>query len=160
MRLPGEIVQGILARAALALLRIYMGTIFVITAVPKLGEDAPQDLIAFLDRSAQAQAQPFYRELLHDIVLPNAQLLAGLASWGQLFLGICLILGLTTRLWAAVALVFTLSYMVGTGAWPWIPGSHIGAISAISMAMIIGAGGRTLGLDSVLARRWPRSPLW
>jgi uncharacterized membrane protein YphA (DoxX/SURF4 family) len=160
MRLPGEIVQGILARAGLALLRIYLGTIFIIWAVPKLDRNLPQDLIAFLEQSAEVHDQTFYRELLHDIVLPNASLLAGLAGWGQLFLGIFLILGLTTRLWAAVTLVLSLSYMLGTGAWPWIHGSHVGSTSAISLALIIGAAGRTLGLDSILARRWPRSPFW
>ena len=160
MRLPGEIVQGILARAALAVLRIYLGVAYIVTAIPELGEVSPRGLIALLERSAEPQNRTFYQEFLQDIVLPNAQLFAVFASWGQLLLGIFLTLGLTTRLWAAVALVLTLSHMFGMGAWPWTPGSHNAADAAISLALIIGAAGRTLGLDSLLARRWPRSPFW
>jgi hypothetical protein len=34
------------------------------------------------------------------------------------------------------------------------------AFAAISLALLIGAAGRTFGVDSMLARRWPRSPFW
>jgi uncharacterized membrane protein YphA (DoxX/SURF4 family) len=93
-------------------------------------------------------------------VLPNAQLFAGLVTWGEMLAGVLLILGLMTRISAAVALLLTLNYMFAKGAWPWMASSSDGAFAAISLALMIGAAGRTFGLDSMLARRWPRSPLW
>ena len=39
MSLPGEIVQGILARAALAILRVYLGVAFLLSALPKFERD-------------------------------------------------------------------------------------------------------------------------
>ena len=51
MRLPGEILQGILARAALVLLRVYLGVVFLISAVPKLRGDFTTGLMAFLEKA-------------------------------------------------------------------------------------------------------------
>jgi uncharacterized membrane protein YphA (DoxX/SURF4 family) len=59
MRLPGEILQGILARAALVLLRVYLGVVFLIAAVPKLQADFTPGLTAFLEQRALEQSHPF-----------------------------------------------------------------------------------------------------
>jgi len=160
MRLPGEILQGILARAALVLLRVYLGVIFLISAVPKLRGDFAAGLAAFLEQRAMEQSHPFYRQFLQEVVLPNTQLFATLVTWGELLVGVLLVLGLLTRLSATVALLLSLNYMFAKGAWPWTPSSNDAAFAAISLALVIGAAGRTLGLDSMLARRWPRSPFW
>jgi thiosulfate dehydrogenase [quinone] large subunit len=160
MRLPGEILQGILARAALVLLRVYLGVVFLIAAVPKVRGDFITGLTAFLEQRALEQSHPFYRGFLQEVVLPNTQLFAALVTWGEFLVGVLLILGLMTRLSATVALLLTLNYMFAKGAWPWTPSSNDAAFFAISLALVIGAAGRTLGLDSILARRWPRSPFW
>jgi thiosulfate dehydrogenase (quinone) large subunit len=160
MRLPGEILQGILARAALALLRVYLGAVFLISAVPKLTGDFTPGLREFLENVAIERSHLFYRGFLQDIVLPNAQFFAALITWGELLVGVFLILGLMTRLSAAAALVLTLNYMLAKGAWPWTPSSNDAAFAFISLALMIGSAGRTLGLDSILARRWPRWPFW
>jgi thiosulfate dehydrogenase (quinone) large subunit len=160
MRLPGEILQGILARAALALLRVYLGAVFLIAAVPKLHDEFTPGLTAFIQGKAMEQSHLFYREFLQGVVLPNAQLFARLVTWGELLIGILLLLGLMTRLAAAVALLLTANYMLAKGAWPWTPSSNDAAFVIISLAIMIGAAGRTFGLDSMLARRWPRSPFW
>jgi uncharacterized membrane protein YphA (DoxX/SURF4 family) len=160
MRLPGEILQGILARAALVLLRVYLGVVFLISAVPKLRGDFTTGLTAFLEQRAMEQSHPFYRQFLQEVVLPNTQLFAALVTWGELLVGVLLVLGLMTRLSATVALLLTVNYMFAKGAWPWTPSSNDAAFAAISLALVIGAAGRTLGLDSMLARRWPRSPFW
>jgi len=160
MRLPGEIVQGILARAALTLLRVYLGGVFLIAAIPKLRKDFTPGLTGFVEQKALEHSHLFYREFLQEVVLPNAQLFAALVTWGELLVGVSLILGLMTRLSATVALLLTVNYMLAKGAWPWTPSSNDAAFAAISLALVIGAAGRTLGLDSMLAKRWPRSALW
>jgi thiosulfate dehydrogenase (quinone) large subunit len=160
MRLPGEILQGILARAALTLLRVYLGTVLLIAAIPKLEGDFSPGMAGFLQGKALDQSHSFYRDFLQDIVLPNVHLFARLVTWGELLAGVLLILGLMTRLSAAVALLLTLNYMLAKGAWPWMPSSNDAAFAVIALAIMIGAAGRTFGLDALLARRWPRSPFW
>lgn len=160
MRLPGSILQGILARGALAFLRIYLGVIFLVAAWPKLQRDFTPGLTGFLEKVALEKGHPFYQDFLQRIVVPNTPLFAGLVTWGELLVGITLALGLTTRLSAVVALLLTVNYMFAKGLWFWTPSSNDGAFAAISVALLIGAAGRTFGLDALLARRWPRFPLW
>lgn len=160
MTLPGEIIQGILARGALVILRLYVGVVFLVAALPKVQADFAPNLLDFLEQVALQRGHPFYQRFVHDIVLPNVAVFSALVSWGELLVGVTLIAGLLTRFSAAVALVLALNYMLAKGAWFWTPSSNDAAFFAISLALLIGAAGRTLGLDALLARRWPRSPLW
>ena len=160
MSLPGEIIQGILARSALVLLRVYLGVVFLVAAIPKIQRDFTPDLVGFIEEVALRRGHPFYQEFIQSVVLPNSWSFAVLVSWGELLAGATLILGLLTRFSAAVALVLSVNYMFAKGAWFWMPSSNDAAFAAISLAVLIGAAGRTLGLDALLARRWPRSPFW
>jgi uncharacterized membrane protein YphA (DoxX/SURF4 family) len=129
MSLPGEIIQGILARTALVILRLYLGVVFLVAGLAGVQGNFTSALVA-------------------------------LVSWGELLVGATLILGLLTRFSAAVALVLALNYMFAKGAWFWTPSSSDAAFVAIALALLIGAAGRTLGVDAFLSRRWPRSPFW
>jgi thiosulfate dehydrogenase (quinone) large subunit len=160
MSLPGTILQGILARAALVLLRVYLGVVFLVAALPKLQKDFTPILLGFLERVALEKGHPFYQEFIQRVVIPNAALFAVLVSWGELLVGVSLILGLLTRFSAAAAFLLTVNYMFAKGNWFWNPSSNDAAFAMISLALLVGAAGRTLGLDAMLARRWPRSPLW
>lgn len=160
LRLPGSILQGILARAALVILRIYLGMVFVLAALPKLQEDFTPALVSFLQNVALVKGHPFYRDFAQQVVLPNASFFAALVTWGELLVGIALILGLMTRLASAAGLLLAINYLFAKGAWFWTPSSNDAAFLAIFLALLIGAAGRTFGLDAYLARRWPRSPLW
>jgi uncharacterized membrane protein YphA (DoxX/SURF4 family) len=160
MRVPGEILQGILARGSLVILRVYLGLVFLIAALPKLRSDFTPSLVAFLDQVALERGHPFYREFIQRVVLPHLNSFSALISWGELLIGVMLILGLATRLSAAAALLLSLNYMFAKGAWFWTPSSNDAAHLMISLALLIGAAGRTLGLDALLARRWPRAPFW
>jgi uncharacterized membrane protein YphA (DoxX/SURF4 family) len=144
LRLPGSILQGILARAALVLLRIYLGVIFLVAAWPKLRGDFT----------------PVLTGLLQKVALENSHLVAAVVTWAELLVGVTMVLGLITRFSAVIALVLTVNSMLAKGAWFWTPSSSDAAFAVISLALLIGAAGRTLGLDAFLARRWPRSPFW
>lgn len=160
MSLPGAILQGILARAALVVLRIYLGAVFILASWPKLQADFTPSLVVFLQSVALQRGHAFYQEFVRQVVLPNAELFANLVTWGELLVGGSLVLGLLTRLSAVAALLLTVNYMFAKGAWFWTPSSNDAAFTMIALALVIGAAGRTLGVDAVLARRWARSPLW
>ncbi len=160
MSLPGVILQGILARAALVLLRVYLGVVFLVAASPKLQQDFTPSLVGFLQRVALEKGPPFYQEFARQVLIPHASIFATLVTWGELLIGISLILGLLTRLSGVAALLLAANCMFAKGDWFWTPSSSGAAFVAISLGLILGAAGRTLGLDAFLARRWPRSPLW
>jgi thiosulfate dehydrogenase [quinone] large subunit len=160
VRLPGEIIQGILARAALVVLRVYLGVVFSLASLPRLQRDFTPEFVGFLNQVAMERGHSFYQEFVQRVVLPNATVFSGVITWGGLVVGVTLILGLLTRFSAALALLLALNYMFAKGAWFWTPWSSDAAYVTIALALLIGAAGRTFGLDSLLARRWPRSPFW
>lgn len=160
MSLPGVVLQGILARAALVVLRVYLGVVFLTAALPKLDWDFTPSLVGFLEGVALSKGHPFYQEFVRQVVLPNAPLFGWLVTWGELAVGVLLLVGLWSRLSAVVALLLAVNYMFAKGAWFWTPSSNDAAFAVIALALMVGAPGRTLGLDAFLARRWPRSPLW
>ncbi len=160
MSFPGVVLQGILARAALVVLRVYLGVIFLLMALPKVQGDFTSRFMSFLEQVALQKAHPFYQEFVQAVVVPSASIFASLVSWGELLVGISLILGLLTRVSAVVALLLVLNQLLAQGEWFWTPYSHDAAYFAIALALLIGAAGRTLGIDAFLARRWPRAPFW
>jgi thiosulfate dehydrogenase [quinone] large subunit len=159
MRLPGEILQGILARAALALLRVYLGLVFLVKGLKELRGNTPGNWPATVGTRFE-QGPAVAREVFREVVVPNAEFLRSLITWSQLLIGVFLILGLITRLSAAAALVLCVVYTLGEQAGAWSPGNPAGLLAVMSLAILLGAGGRTLGIDATLARRWPRSPFW
>lgn len=160
MNLPAQVLQGVLARGALVLLRLQLGVVLLVSGIPKIREDFTPRLIAFLQNVALEKGHAFYQEFVRSVVLPHADVFAVLISWGEVLAGGALVLGLATRFASAGVLLLMLNYLFAKGAWLWTPSSNDAAYVAIAIALLIGAAGRTLGVDEVLAKRWPRSPLW
>ena len=128
MRLPGTILQGILARAALTFLRIGLGVVLVL-----------QGWVGFQQYDASGLA-------LHP--------------WAEAVVGSALILGLLTRLSAAGALLMLVQRLSSQELQLGVVEQSEVAWGCVALALIIGAAGRTFGLDALLAKRWARSPFW
>src|SRR5215208_6178006 len=112
MRLPGEVIQGILARSALAILRVYLGIIFLLAASPKVQRDPIPEYRAFVQQVAMERGHPFYQRFAERVVLPNAPAIAVVITWGELLVGVTLILGLLTRGSAALGILLSINYML------------------------------------------------
>jgi uncharacterized membrane protein YphA (DoxX/SURF4 family) len=160
LRLPGSILQGILARSALTFLRVYLGLVFLVSAWRKLEHGFAPELAQLIQRGAGASSPLWYQEFAEQIILSRVTLVASLIAWGALLVGCCLVLGLATRLAAALALLLSLNLMLAEGSWFWTASSAYPSWAIVSLAVLLGAAGRTLGLDAFLAKRWPRSPFW
>jgi thiosulfate dehydrogenase [quinone] large subunit len=160
MNLPGQVYQGVLARAALVLLRLQLGVVLLVAGIPKIQKDFTPGLTGFLQNVALQHGHPFYQSFVHSVILPNVGAFALLVSWGEVLVGVALVLGVATRFAAAAAMLMVLNYMFAKGTWFWTPSSNDAAYFAIALALLIGAGGRTLGVDEFLAKRWPRWWLW
>jgi uncharacterized membrane protein YphA (DoxX/SURF4 family) len=154
------VLQGILARGALVLLRLQLGVVLLVSGIPKVTDDFTPHLADFLQDVAHVRGHAFYQVFVDSVVLPHVSVFALLVAWGEVLAGAALVLGIATRFAASVALILLLNYLFAKGAWFWTPSSNDAAYIAIALALIIGAAGRTLGVDEALARRWPRCPLW
>ena len=68
----------------------------------------------------------------------------------EIYVGIALVIGFTTRLASRIALFLLLNYMCAKGALPWGP-----AIDQSDIILFSDAG-RIFGIDKLLAERFPK----
>ncbi len=101
----------------------------------------------------------WYKEFLEQTVLPNTRLFATLQTYGEVAVGLGLVLGLVTGLTALVGLFLTLNYGLAT---QWMGFSQRGFHLLLVTSIIIFLGsraGRVWGLDRLLLRAAPKSRL-
>lgn len=95
----------------------------------------------------------WYKEFLEQTVLPHASLFATLQTYGEVAVGIGLVLGLLTGLSATVGLFLALNFGLAT---QWMSsgqqGFHLVLITSMLIFLVTRAG-RVWGLDAWLLRR-------
>lgn len=86
----------------ITLLRVYTGVFFLYYGFGKIRNPEFADGLAGFVTSRLESSVGTFRPFLESVVLPNKGLFAFLVSWGELAIGIALIVGLATR-WASIA---------------------------------------------------------
>ena len=137
----------------IVLLRVYTGVFFVVHGYGKIsGGTFSNGMVGFLN--SQENMYGWYRSIVESVILPNSGLFAFLVSWGELAVGISMILGLATR-YGAIAGAFMLANF-----W-WAKGMSIMAGQNHDfmwvMIFIVLAGlhaGRTMSLDERLVGKY------
>ena len=149
-------------RALLVILRVHVGIIFIMGSWSKISDlpNWPTRMQGALENFFMPNSHAFYRGFLENVVIPNIELFSTLIAFGELAIGIALVLGLTTRLFALLAAFYTLNYMLMKGALPWQPSSNDAAFMVVSIVLMLGAAGRSFGIDYFLAKARPKGPLW
>ena len=148
-------------RSLLALLRVYLGVILLITVLGKLTREDPFaiEMLGFLQGVALRRSSAWYLHFIREVVIPHATLFSYLVITGELFAGLSLVTGVLTRVGAAVAICLFLNYMLAKGRLLWSPDSQDAAVFFIALVVLLGRAGRVWGIDAYLAKRWPWFPL-
>src|SRR6267378_1846664 len=98
----------------------------------------------------------WYRDFLQTTVLPHAELFATLQTIGEVVVGVGLLLGVMTRLAAAVGLFLALNFGLAN---QWMSfgqqGFHLLLVVSMAIFLVTGAG-RVWGLDGWLLARTKR----
>jgi uncharacterized membrane protein YphA (DoxX/SURF4 family) len=102
---------------------------------------------------------PFVQTFLEQMVLPRAELFAAMSSLGEFAVGVSLLLGLFAVLGGLGGLLLVLVYGAMTIYSPSSQGFHLVLLAAM-IIFIVTRPGRLWGIDMLLARIMPRSPLW
>lgn len=138
-----------------ALLRIVLGILFIDTWVSNLEKDlyTPDGLESFLQGQLNDDSLSWYRSFIEDVIIPSKAVFAPFQLVTELAMGVALILGLFTRPVSFGAFFFVLNtYLIsiGTGEWAW---SYY-TILAMLVIVFFTSAGRSIGLDTVLAKRF------
>ena len=94
------------------MIRMFVGVLFLIFGQYKVfgkGFTRGGGFQFWINRFLQEGAYPFMVPVLKNFVLPHATAIAFTVAYGELAIGICLVLGL----WSRVASFFGLIYMLG-----------------------------------------------
>jgi uncharacterized membrane protein YphA (DoxX/SURF4 family) len=151
-----------ISRALLVIPRVYVGLILFISDLGKLTRDSPfaLEMLRFLRGVTTRRASAPYLHFVEQIVIPHASLFSYLIMTGEAFTAISLLTGTLTRLGATVAGFLFLNYMLAEGRMLWSPDSEDAALIIICLMIFFGRAGRVFGIDSYLAKRWPKALLW
>ena len=151
-RIPGSL---------LVLVRMVIGPTFIGTGMYWMGaEDATGEMFNQISRVVESgRTVGWYTPFLEGWVLPNVGVFAFLVTWGEFLTGVSLTIGAATRFGAAVGIFLAVNYalLYGNSFFP-VAGNwnYVWYLTAV----LLGAGGRSFGVDTYLARRWPKCLLW
>jgi len=145
--------------------RILIGAVWLNGAVEKLlNPDFPQQFAASLNAGGfVSQAPPWFQSFMQSTVVPNAELFAQIQRFGELALGLALILGLLTNPAALGSIVLSLTILLSQGGVRL--GTGIGSpeiltinllVALISLLILLSPAAKALSLDEPLARGRPR----
>lgn len=108
---------------ALAGLRIAVGALFLIFAQYKVfGAEFTRGggFQLWINRFLAEGAYPFVAPVLRDLVLPHASFFAFLVAYGELAIGLALVLGVLVRTASVIGLVYMLALLFSSN----YPGAH------------------------------------
>lgn len=138
----------------IVLLRVYTGVFFLYFGARKLiGGNFDQGLTGFVSSRLEGSVG-FFKPFLESVVIPNAGVFAFLVTWGELLLGIALIIGLATRYAAIAGAVMVFSFWMAKGQGILDAQNH-DVIWFVILIVLAGLhAGRTMGLDAKLSQKY------
>lgn len=144
-----------------ALIRIFLGVHYLVVGWPKVMGMTGETLAAQLSRTAAGDPLPFHREFITGFVIPHAGTFSYIVAYGEVAIGLSLVVGCLVRVSAAFGVFNNLNILLAIA----IPAGgaqvpiNLYFITA-ELVFILSAAGRSLGLDGLLKRAFPRSPLF
>ena len=135
------------------LARVYLGISFLFS---DHGNAQPNELAGFL-KFALKNGYGWYQNLLKSVVIPHSSTFGTLVVTAEIYVGIALLLGFTTRLASCVALFLLLNYISAKGALPWGPDIDQSDI-VLAIIILLSDAGHIFGVDKLIADRFPK--LW
>lgn len=138
-----------------ALLRISLGVLLLRAGWRKASTWGEWTPLGFLERNlSQDNVFGFFRPFIEHVAIPYHQVFGFLVAWGELLVGIALIIGALTRLSAFFGLVMLFSFLWTKGLAFWV-GSNYDALWILILATLMFTGaGRVLGIDRLLLARF------
>jgi len=109
---------------------------------------------------ARSNPYPFMANFLTNTAAPNAAAVVTTIAVVEALVGISLLLGVLTRVGALGGIAMNVIFYLAAGhTSPSTAGINLVMIGA-QLGMMIAPGGRVLGLDAILHRKFANIPLW
>ena len=148
------------AARGLAIVRLTIGAMFVWVFFENLGKGlyTPGGYAGLIHYYIKQGHSPAAWKAVMGLAASHAAMAAPMQAVLELSLGVLLVIGLLTRPAAFVAFLYLGSLWVSEWGTAWIWELLVPVLA--SLALSVGRGGRTWGIDALLAQRRPSSPWW
>jgi len=146
---------GAMRHWPIVVLRMYTGIFFAWNGLGKIRRD---DFAAGMERFLNGQlgsSFDFYRPFVESVVLPNKSMFAAMVAWGELAVGLAMVVGLATRYAAAVGAFLVLNFWFAKGL-PVLAGTNHDVVWFVIFVVLgMVPAGKIAGLDNGLSDRLP-----
>jgi uncharacterized membrane protein YphA (DoxX/SURF4 family) len=148
------------ARAALAILRVGLGSLFLWVFFENLGKGlySPSGYSGLINYYIDKGHGPQLLKSVMAFMASHATVAGPVQGFTEITFGVFLLLGFLTRPVALGAFFFLSTLWLAEWGTSWIWELLMPMI--VALVLVIGAAGRKWGVDAILARRYPRIPLW
>ena len=151
---------GSQAQVALAILRLGLAALFIWVFCENLrkGLYSPSGYSGLINYYIEKGQAPQLLKTVMAFMANHANFAGPMQGFTEITFGVLLLIGLLTRPVALGALLFLTTLWIAEMGTAWIWELLMPMI--VALVLIVGAAGRKWGIDALLARRHPRSPLW
>lgn len=151
---------GTQAANGLAIVRLTIGALFVSVFFENLGKGLyrPAGYAGLINYYIKQGHAPAAWKAVMAQAASHAAIAGPMQAAAEISLGILLFLGLLTRPVAFIAFLYLGSLWMSEWGTAWIWELLVPVLACLGLA--VGSAGRKWGLDALLSRRWPSSPLW
>ncbi|WP_333489745.1 DoxX family protein [Alkalihalobacillus sp. CinArs1] len=110
--------NNVVAASLLTVIRVYVGYTFLMAGWGKVSGEERFDASGFLQGGIEKSTgehpavQGWYANFLENVALPNVSIFNVLVPWGELLVGIALILGLLTTFSAFMGLIMNVNFLL------------------------------------------------
>ncbi len=148
------------AQVALAITRVGLGCMFIWVFFENLGKGlySPSGYSGLINYYIEKGHGPGLLKSVMALMASHAAFTGPMQGLTEISFGVFLLIGLLTRPVALGAFLFLSTLWMAEWGTSWIWELLIPMI--VALALVIGSAGRKWGVDQLLARKYPRSPLW
>jgi uncharacterized membrane protein YphA (DoxX/SURF4 family) len=117
-----------------------------------------QGFAVYVSRELNGNPLPWFVNFAQSVLLPNWQTVATVQFLAETLVGVSLLLGFLTVMGGLVGVFLQVNIFLLTFGkeWPWIYILMIVVLALVALSR----SGRSLGLDALLARKFPRAVVW
>jgi uncharacterized membrane protein YphA (DoxX/SURF4 family) len=145
--------QRSIRHIGVGVLRVVVGTMWWQQSLWKVPPHYDWGLIHWMQEMVEHASTPLQSALVRDVVLPNITIFGPLVYVIEVAIAVSLILGVATRLGAALGALMAINLWLGLynapGEWPW---TYMFLV-ILQFIYLIDPPGRSLGVDALVRRR-------
>ncbi len=145
----------------LALVRIFFGYIWLTAGIEKWQGGAfvggmAKTLAAF----ASKNPYPWQQAFLNNVAIPNATLFGNAAMYGEILVGIALLLGVFSQVGLLAGLTMSVAYYFAAG-WTSASTETVNlAMAGVQIVLLLSGAGKVLSIEQAVYDRLPKLPWW